>query len=146
MEYRAVVCKSQSAPCVTIRQFFSVVMPRKCDGWLIMVQANLDDTGGDGFVGFGGFAGKEEAWARALEPAWEAENERHGIAEFHGNVYPNLVETYAALALEYDIRLVGYTIDRQAYREYTSKRKRHPFGLNEWASSAAGCAHRIFDW
>ena len=110
-----------------------------------MVKAYLDDTGAEQFIGFGGFAGKLEAW-NALEPAWVVRNHLHCISEFHAKEYPKLIPDYVSLALQYDVFLVGYTVDVKSYKEYARRTLRNEFGINEFASAAAGCAHQIFDW
>ena len=112
-----------------------------------MGKAFFDDTANTAqtFVGFGGFVGEEDAWTR-LQAEWLDHNELNGISEFHACDHPELIEEYTTLALEHEIHAVGYTIDLNAYREYATRRRRNPFGINEWASTAEGCMDLLLDW
>jgi hypothetical protein len=112
-----------------------------------MGKAFFDDTANTArnFLGFGGFVAEEQAWTD-LQGKWLARNKSHNISKFHACVYPKLVPEYAELVLQHEIYLLGYTIDRQAYREYAALRKRDPFGVNEWASTAEGCMDLLLDW
>jgi hypothetical protein len=110
-----------------------------------MIQAYLDDTGAEDFIGFGGFAGRADCW-ESLKNEWMANNERHCISLFHAKEYSALVPEYARLVLKYPLHLIGRTIDTTAYAEYAPRTKRNPFGTNAFASSASACAARIFEW
>lgn len=111
-----------------------------------MIRIYLDDTAGEAFAGFGGFAGKAEAW-EALEKDWIAENEINGIPEFHARQYPNLVSAYASVVLRHEIYLVGRTIDLNSFTEYSPRHRiRSSFALNVWASAASDCFWRVIDW
>jgi hypothetical protein len=109
-----VVCKSQG---VSVKEFLEVILPPNNNALVVMIRAYLDDTGAEHFVGFGGFVGRADLW-RSLETEWLANNERHGIGEFHAKEYPLLVPDYATLVLKYSLHLIGYTI-----REWTKRGK-----------------------
>ena len=139
------MCAESQDAYVSAKEFLRVIIPRNSNAWVIMIEAYLDDTGAEWFAGFGGFAGKAEVW-KELEPSWIARNEYHRIGEFHAKEYSELVGDYVAMILEYDLLLVGRTIDRMSYREYAPRVRRNDFGINIFADSARECVQRILNW
>jgi Protein of unknown function (DUF3800) len=119
-------------------QLLDFLCPLDFKGWVIsMIDFYLDDTGDEPtFVGFGGFAGKREAWEEAQE-ALLVTNQEQGISWFHAKNYSNLIPEYTDFILKRKLYFLGRTFDLKTYREYTNKTVRDSFGINEWASCAA---------
>jgi hypothetical protein len=140
------VLRTKCQHSITTKQFISIFIPSGIKAWVVMIKAYLDDTGADGiFVGFGGFAGKSDVWD-SIEPTWNERKRFHCIESFHAKEYPELVPDFASLVLNYDLLLLGATVDLKAYKEYAPRKLRNEFAINEFADRAATCAYRIFDW
>lgn len=111
------------------------------------MKAYFDDTGDSPlrFVGFGGIVAKECVWDDSYSQ-WAIKNQKHGISQFHAKIYSELIPEYVALSLEHELYLVGCTVDLAAYREYATRKKRNPFGANEYASAAEGAMVLLLDF
>ena len=108
----------------------------------------------------GGFAANDEDWER-LEPKWleflgdlavkgithfHATDCFAGANEFEGIYSPEreaILDRVLALILEHPLKLIGYGVDEDTYKQFAPKKVRNEFGVNRYVAAfekAVECA------
>lgn len=123
----------------------------------VLFRSYIDDSTEDAKRIFtvGGFAANDEDWER-LEPKWLellGDLATKGISYFHttdcfaganefeGIYRPEreaILDRVLALVLENNLRLIGYGVDEDAYKQFAPRKLRNEFGVNRYVAAFEG--------